>query len=171
MFANELSVRTCHLDGTHGFFNGAGLLLYVDARRHEPHLLEVVPPPGWKVATALAPAPGGRDPLGPPRPKALALARTGTVAFPASDYDELVDSPVEVGTHQLATFEVLGKVHGIALWGRGGDLERLADDARRIVEHFAGLMGGLPYDRYLFLVHLNATAGEGWSTARAAHCS
>ena len=162
VFANELSVRTCHLDGTHGFFNGAGLLLYVDARRSEPHLLEVVPPPGWKVATALAPAPGGRDPLEATAPAGSATAREPVRwLFAASDYDELVDSPVEVGTHQLATFTVQGKAHGIALWGRGGDLERLARDARTIVEHFAGLMGGLPYARYLFLVHLNAAARGG----------
>ncbi|HYS79090.1 MAG TPA: M61 family peptidase, partial [Anaeromyxobacteraceae bacterium] len=28
VFAHELTVRTCHLDGTHGYFNGAAVLLY-----------------------------------------------------------------------------------------------------------------------------------------------
>jgi predicted metalloprotease with PDZ domain len=158
VFAHELTVRTCHLDGTHGFFNGAGLLLYGEGRLREEQLLEVVPPPGWKVASALAPAPGGRDPLG----GAEGDPRDGRWLFRARDYDELVDSPVEVGTHQLATFEVMGKPHAVALWGRGGfDLDRLSEDARRIVEHFAGLMGGLPYARYLFIVHLNSAARGG----------
>ncbi len=162
VFAHELTVRTCHLDGTHGFFNGAGLLAYGEGRQREPHLLEVVPPPGWKVATALAPAPGGRDPLEVARPEAASPASGpgGRWLFAARDYDELVDSPLEVGTHQLATFTVQGKPHGIAVWGRGGDLERLSRDARGVVEHFARLMGGLPYARYLFIVHLNA-AGRG----------
>ena len=155
VFAHELTVRTCHLDGTHGFFNGAGLLVYGEGRQREPHLLEIAAPAGWRVATALAPAPGGRDPLDPAAPA------TDRWLFAASDYDELVDSPVEVGTHALATFEVQGKPHGIALWGRGGDLETLARDARTVVEHFAGLLGALPYRRYLFLVHVNASGRGG----------
>src|SRR5512134_265104 len=28
VYANELTVRTCHLDGTHGFLNGAAVFLY-----------------------------------------------------------------------------------------------------------------------------------------------
>jgi predicted metalloprotease with PDZ domain len=52
-------------------------------------------------------------------------------------------------------FTAGGKPHELALWGRGNvDEARLAEDARRIVETFANLMGGLPYERYLFIVHL-----------------
>ncbi len=155
VFAHELTVRTCHLDGTHGFFNGAGLLLYAEGREREPHELEVVPPPGWSVATALPPAPGGRDPF---EGSSLVPARW---RFTARDYDELVDSPVEIGTHRLATFTVQGKPHGIALWGRGVDLDGLARDARAVVEHVAAFMGGLPYARYLFIVHLDASGRGG----------
>src|SRR5690242_3164588 len=129
VFAHELTVRTCHLDGTHGYFNGAAVFLCAEGREREPHLLEVVAPEGWRVATALAPAEGGADPFAP----ATAAERW---LFTARDYDELVDSPVEVGRHALVRFEAAGKPHAIALWGRatgGLDLERLARDARRIV--------------------------------------
>ena len=156
VFAHELTVRTSHLDGTHGFFNGAALLLYVEGRERERHVLEVVPPPGWKVACALAPAPGAAEPLAAPGDQA------GPWVFTARDYDELVDSPVEAGTHRLASFDAMGRRHAIALWGRTSlDLDRLAGDARRIVEHFGELMGGLPYERYLFIVHLTASARGG----------
>ncbi|MFL5263949.1 MAG: M61 family metallopeptidase [Anaeromyxobacteraceae bacterium] len=147
VYANELTVRTSHLDGTHGYFNAAALLLYAEGREREPHHLEVAPPPGWRVATALPVAEGGADPFD--------ARATGPWRFTARDYDELVDSPVEAGTHALATFTALGKAHAIALWGRGNaDLGRLAEDARRVVEHFGAMMGGLPYARYLFIVHL-----------------
>jgi predicted metalloprotease with PDZ domain len=147
VYANELTVRTCHLDGTHGYFNGAALLLYAEGREREAHLLELAPPEGWRVATALPGAPGAADPFDP--------RASGPWRFTARDYDELVDSPVEAGTHALASFTALGKKHAIALWGRGNaDLARLAKDTRRIVEHFGGMMGGLPYARYLFIVHL-----------------
>jgi predicted metalloprotease with PDZ domain len=155
VFAHELTVRTCHLDGTHGFFNPAALLFYAEGRQHEEHVLEVVPPPGWTVATALLPSPGGRDPF-------EEGGGGGRWVLAARDYDELADSPVEVGTHRLATFDALGKRHAIALWGRADvDLARLAADARRIVEHFGGLMGGLPYPRYLFIVHVAGGARGG----------
>ena len=46
VYANELTVRTSHLDGTHGFFNGATLFLYAEALRDRPHHLAVDAPPG-----------------------------------------------------------------------------------------------------------------------------
>jgi predicted metalloprotease with PDZ domain len=133
-YANELSVRTCHLDGTHGYVNGAALFPYARGREREPHVLAVSPPPGWRVATALA---------------------GGPTEFTARDYDELADSPLEIGTHEVLSFGALGKPHEIAVWGRGNvDGARLAEDARKVVEVLGALMGGLPYERYLFILHL-----------------
>jgi predicted metalloprotease with PDZ domain len=147
VYANELTVRTCHLDGTHGFLNGAAVFLYAPGREGEPHALEVVPPPGWKVATALD---------------------GGPTTFTARDYDELADSPVEIGTHRTVEFTALGKAHAIAIWGRGNlDEARLAADARRIVEAHGNLWGGLPYDRYLFILHLTDKRRGGLEHARS----
>jgi predicted metalloprotease with PDZ domain len=135
VYANELTVRTCHLDGTHGFLNGAAVFPFVPGREREPHVVEVAAPEGWSVATALAGGPS---------------------EFTARDYDELADSPIEIGTHRVVRFAALDRPHEIAVWGRGNlDEARLAADARRIVETFAGLMGGLPYERYLFILHLS----------------
>ena len=46
VYANELTVRTSHLDGTHGFWNGANLFLYAEGRVDEPVELVVAPPAG-----------------------------------------------------------------------------------------------------------------------------
>jgi predicted metalloprotease with PDZ domain len=155
VFAHELSVRTCHLDGTHGFIHGAGLFFEVEGRSHETHELVIEPPTGWSVATALRPAPGGKDPFDPG-------GGGQHWRFTARDYDELVDSPVEVGTHVLTVFTALGKPHAMAVWGRAGvDLAGLTDDTRRIVEYLGGLMGGPPYERYLFIVHLGGPGRGG----------
>ncbi len=134
VYANELTVRTCHLDGTHGFVNPAAVFPYVPGREAEPHALEVLPPAGWRVATALD---------------------GGPTEFTVRDFDALADAPIEIGTHRTVSFTALGKPHEIALWGRGNvDATRLAEDARKIVEALGELMGGLPYERYLFIVHL-----------------
>jgi predicted metalloprotease with PDZ domain len=134
VYANELTVRTSHLDGTHGYFNGANLLPWVDGRTQELHTLQLNPYPGWRVTTALA---GGPN------------------VFTARDYDELVDSPVEVGPHAVARFEAFGRPHTLAVHGEGKvDLERLARDVERVVNAVGGFFGGVPYERYVFIVHL-----------------
>jgi predicted metalloprotease with PDZ domain len=141
VYANELTVRTSHLDATHGFVSPAGVFLTVRGREAEPHRLVVAPPPGWQVATALA---------------------GGPTEFTARDYDELIDSPLELGVHRLVKFEALGVPHELAVWGRGNlDLTRLSVDLETIVEAVGGFWGGLPYRRYLFILHLTGRGRGG----------
>ena len=147
VYANELTVRTAHLDGRHGYFNGANLFLYAEERLSEPAELVVQPPQGWHVTTAL---------------------EGGPTCFGARDYDELADSPVEVGTHEVESFDALGKRHDVALVGRGFlDVPLFVADLRRVVEHLGGIMGGLPYDRYLFIVHLTEKRRGGLEHERS----
>ena len=147
VYANDPTVRTSHVDGSHAYWNGANVFLYAEGRLGEPAEVGVEAPAGWKVATALD---------------------GGPTRFTARDYDELCDSPFEVGTHQLVTFEALGKRHEVAIAGRGHlDVARLAADLRRIVEHLGDLLGGLPYERYLFILHLSDRRRGGLEHARS----
>lgn len=141
VYAHELTVRTSHLDASHGYGNGANLFFYVEGRKDEPQELRFVLPRGWKVAIAL-PLRGG--------------------VFRATGYDELVDAPFECGTHRTFAFRVRGVPHTLAIWGRGNeDAARLVRDLKKLVREAAALFGGLPYERYLFLVHLAAGARGG----------
>jgi predicted metalloprotease with PDZ domain len=141
VYANELSVRTSHLDASHGYGNGTSLFVYVEGRKNEPYGIRFSLPAKWKVSIAL------------PETKGL---------YHAADYDELVDSPFECGTHRTYDFTVRGKPHTLALWGTGNeDPERLVKDLTRIIEAAADMFGGLPYERYLFLVHISAGGGGG----------
>lgn len=135
VYTHDLTVRTSHLDTSHLFFNPANGLPYVPNRTHEPLALTVDVPPNWWVATGLA-----RDD-GPPN------------AFVATDYDELVDSPVHAGPDPVLRFEVNGVPHEVATWGHTNmDAERLTADLAKIVAAQAELFGGLPYDRYVFIL-------------------
>jgi len=141
VYANELTVRTSHVDGTHAFVSPAGVFLAARGREGQPHRVAVEAPAGWRVATAL---------------------EGGPAEFTARDYDELVDSPLELGTHQEATFEAMGSRHEVAVWGHGNlDLARFVADARRIVEAHGAFWGGLPYRRYVFIVHLSGKGRGG----------
>jgi predicted metalloprotease with PDZ domain len=55
VFANELSVRTNHLDITHGYFNGAALFFRLPGWEKQPIRVTIVPPyPEWQVTTPLS---------------------------------------------------------------------------------------------------------------------
>ena len=145
VFANELSVRTNHLDATHGYFNGAALFFFIPGFEQQPIRVTIVPPkPDWHVTTPLPPVSGESN------------------TFEAKDFDTLVDSPFEIGSQQLYDFEVLGKPHQLAIWGQGNaDPERIIEDTKKIIEVEAQLYGGLPYEGYIFLLHLAATGFGG----------
>ncbi|MGA1603264.1 MAG: M61 family metallopeptidase [Prochlorothrix sp.] len=145
VFANDLTVRTNHLDATHGYFNPAALLLYVPQWRDRPHQISLDRPHAhWHIATPLAPS------------------STDPYTFLAPDYDTLVDSPFEVGEQRVIPFEALGKDHEWVIWGSGPvDTQRLVADTQKIIETEAAIFGGVPYDRYLFLLHLSASGFGG----------
>jgi predicted metalloprotease with PDZ domain len=148
VYAWDLSVRGAHLDQTHAFFNGTSVFLLPLGREHDDCLVDLLPPAGrryadWKVATGLAPARGTR------------YGSFGT--YSASDYDELIDCPVQMGPFARGAFDVLGVAHEIAITGRVPklDLERLtADLARLCAQHialFEPRTKRAPFARYAFL--------------------
>ncbi len=145
IFAAELSVRTNHLDSTHGYFNGAALFFRIPNYNKLPINITIeAPSKQWRVTTALPSVPGKAN------------------TFRAADFDTLVDSPFEIGTHEVYNFEVLGKPHELAIWGKGNyQVERMITDIKRIIEVEAEMFGGLPYSRYIFLLHLFAQAYGG----------
>jgi predicted metalloprotease with PDZ domain len=150
IFANELTVRTNHLDISHGYFNPAAMFFRAVGQEKTAIAITVVPPHStWKVSTPL---------------NAL-LGKPNT--YLAANFDELVDSPFEMGTQAVYDFEVLGKPHQFAVWGQGMgneaklDIEQVLEDTQKIIETEAELFGGLPYNRYLFLLHLTANAYGG----------
>ncbi len=152
IYANDLSVRTSHLDDSHGYFNGSNLFLYADSTLASPARLVIETPKEWDIATGL------NNIEGP--------VRNGDVnrsAFFAPDFDRLVDSPVEMGTFQRLTFDAVGKPHEIVIWGAGNyDAERLKTDFKKFVEAAAAIFGKqLPYDRYVFILQLFPGGGGG----------
>lgn len=146
VYANEPSVDTSHLDASHAYWNGCSLFFALDDRKELPVEVIVEAPVDWRVATGLD----------------ILEAAPGRVRLGAADYDTLLDCPVEIGTHRSYTFEAMQKPHEVALYGHGNeDPERLVEDLRRIVESAGAIFGGLPYERYVFIVHLLDEHGGG----------
>src|SRR2546428_5026671 len=144
VYANSLGDRTRHVDDTHAFLSGATVFFQVPVRLKDPVLVNIEAPASWKFATGLECVPGN--------PRKLL----------AHDYDVLVDSPLEIGLHDLLEFEVNGKPHQIAIWGGAKyDPDKLKADFRKIVKSQVALFGDMPYHRYVFLIHVGPGASGG----------
>ncbi len=145
VYANDLTVRTNHLDTTHGYFNGAALFFFVPGLEQQPIQVKIIPPHlDWQVTTTLPKLPGEAN------------------TFLAQDFDTLVDTPIEIGTQQVFEFEVLGKPHSLAIWSQGNAKpEQIIADTTKIIEVEAKMFGGLPYEQYLFLLHLSGSGYGG----------
>ena len=142
VFAFEVSVRTSFLDDSHAFLSGTSLFFFVDGELARPCVLTVEPPPGWRISTALPALAGKRN------------------TFSARDYDELADSPVEIGSHQGLAFRVDGTRFAVALHGHtNADPARLLSELRAIVRATGAMFGGFPFERYLFIIHALSTRG------------
>jgi predicted metalloprotease with PDZ domain len=155
VYAWELTVRSAHLDRTHGYFNGPSLFLRVHGRDQAPCCVELRAPADpacadWRVATSLA-----RDVEEQPETGRWDFGR-----FVADDYDDLIDHPVEMGHFDVLAFRVGEVPHWMAISGRHqGDLVRLTADLGPICAEHAALFGELPLDRYLFLTQV---VGDGY---------
>jgi len=143
VYAYDLSVRGAYLDNQRGFFNATSVFLAVKCQEQHACEVDIQPPrderySDWKVATALLPNGAGELEFG---------------SYRASDYDELIDHPVELGDFDVMSFEAAGVPHHFVLSGRhNADLPRICKDLKRICETHADLFGGsLPMDRYWFL--------------------
>ncbi|MDP3518152.1 MAG: PDZ domain-containing protein [Pseudohongiella sp.] len=146
VYADSLTDRSRHVDADHAFLNPASVFVYADQYRDLPLQVSIDLPVGWQAASGMEQPEQGR--------------------FVAPHYDRLVDSPIEVGTFDLVSFEASGikvdfLIHGI--WD--GDEERLTRDMSALVtataEVFADSATGLPTDYYLFLLHSGDGLGGG----------
>jgi len=151
VYAWDLSVRSAHLDTTHGYFNGTSLFLRVVGKESVACKVDIQPPSGkrytqWQVSTTL--------PTASAKPLGFGL-------YQAENYAELIDHPVEMGRFSLGCFEAAGMPHEIAITGRHQtDMKRLCADLKRVCEQHIAFFGELPaMEKYLFQV---MAVGDGY---------
>ncbi len=151
VYAWDLSVRAAHLDQRHAYFNGTSVFLEVVGQSSQPCTVDIEKPvipeaAHWRVATSL--------------PEAGA-ARYGFGRYGASNYDELIDHPVEMADFSLVSFSACGVPHDFVLSGiHSADLERIAADLKIICEYQIRLFGEpAPFSRYVFITWV---VGDGY---------
>jgi len=139
------------LNADHGFFNWAMVLMYSPALRAQPlsiRLLDV--PPTWAMRDLHV--------LGAAEP-----GKTGQVVGVARSYDELVDSPAEVGTFRESAFQEDGATYHVVVDANPADYDmaKLDQILRNITHAAVDWMQDRPYVEYTFLYHFPRGPGAG----------
>ena len=135
------------LDDVHYRITGVATFMYVLGEEPYPApgalSLTVNAPEGWVMATGLEEITPGR--------------------FTAPDYDTFVDAPIEVARElETLTFEDHGAQYEVVIRNpHNYDREKFVDEIRQIVAEQAEMMGGVPFDRYVFLMTGINTRGGG----------
>ena len=139
------------LEADRGFFNWAMVLMYAPSLRAEPvslRLLDV--PANWALRDVNVF--GGADP-----------GKVEQVVGVARNYDELVDSPAEMGTFRQSVFQQDGATYHVVVNGDPSDYDmaKLDEVLGRITHAAVDWMQDRPYSEYTFLCHLPRGPGGG----------
>jgi len=138
LLAVESSVRTSLLQSDHGFVVLAQVALQIEGQRWQPHALELQLPPDWQAF--------------------VPLAEDGQGGWLARDYDQLVDSPVEVGALTARPFAVAGVPHRWVTWGQDPAIDdpRWLEQVAAVCDACCQLMGTAapPAETYLLVLRL-----------------
>jgi predicted metalloprotease with PDZ domain len=151
VYGREMSVRTNWIERDFALLNGAPTFMTVPELMSLPHEVVIEPASGWTQSRTALPAACERP-----------------HHFVASNYDQLVDSPILLGNPTVYEFAIDGKPHYLVNEGEAGvfDGARAAVDVERIVVEHRRMWGFLPYDRYLFL-NVITEAGGGLEHAES----
>lgn len=143
LYAFDLSVRACYVNDQIAIINPAACCLSVLGLEHCPQRVSVHPvtnKPNWQVATGLQ-----------------RIGKTALLGFGdylATDYPQLIDSPLLLGEIAYRSFDLAGIRHHLVFTGAVlADLARIERDLLLICQQQAAVFGGLPTDlqEYWFL--------------------
>ncbi len=145
VYAFEVSVRTSFVDADHAFLSCPDIFMFVDKQLNQPVIVKINPIQGWKkISTSLEALPNK------------------TNSFYAKNFDQLFDSPIEIGNQDIFYFEAAGVKHEVAMVNGGNyNTELLKTDMAKIVETATAIFGENPNKRYVFIVHNYAAGGGG----------
>lgn len=143
VYAYEFSVRTSFIDADQALLNPTSICVFAKGLEHLPGTLSVDLPAAYnKISTA--------------------LEQADDSTFRFSHYDELADSPIQLGNHEELKFDVNGIPHVVAMVGRNNaNNARFIKDLKHICEVMTRIVGEHPCKKYLFIVQNTESGGGG----------
>jgi predicted metalloprotease with PDZ domain len=137
------------LNAEHAFINPAMILLYVPERRSEEVTLSLHnSPKDWRAVSASS---EGNESMG----------GVQRVFFVAPSFDALADGPIEAGKFQEFDLTGISPRITVVVHGENWRKKEIQEDLKRICQYELQLMGGAPFERYVFILHIGKGAGGG----------
>ena len=151
VYCFELSVRTSFIDEDQALLNMASVLMFVEGKEKLPGQLTIISPAGWmSIASPMSFI--TQDPMS---------SRPTELSFQFENYDELVDSPVQLGNFETFKFKVGNVAHSVAMVGNhNADINKLKSDMQHICQTMTNIVGVHPCKDYTFIIQ-NVEAGGG----------
>lgn len=144
IFCKDASVRTNFADNEYCVLNGAATFLTLPEQMDASHEVTLELPEAWTGSAS-----------------SMRLVNEEPNHFVATNFDELVDSPIVAGLVDVYPFEVAGVPHYLVNVNDNGnwDGEKATADLKKLVGAHHEFWGSIPYDRYYFLNVLNNSGG------------
>lgn len=137
VYAFEYSVRTTYIDEDHASINPSSLFMFIDGHLDMESLIKIEAYPDWKRVTTT-----------------LAHIDNDPFLLKSNNYDELADSPIELGNHKTFEVNTSGVRHIVAMIGEVNyDESRLKSDLKRIIDKSTEVFGEHPCEMYVFFLH------------------
>lgn len=138
------------LNQEHAFINLAMILMYVPERRSE------------EVTFGLMETPEMWGAAGPGIQMIELMGKARRFSSKFENYDALVDAPIEAGKIEEFQLEGIAPEIWVEVHGDNWKKKQVESDLKRICEYEIKLMGGAPYSRYTFILHIGkGAAGAG----------
>jgi predicted metalloprotease with PDZ domain len=146
LYAFEMSVRTNFIDESHAYLNPVAAFPLLKGAENKAGLLRIEPFAAWKKIST-------------------ALEKDNNADFlrKFNNYDELADSPIEIGNHEIFEFTSAGVPHTVAVYGEMPLFDAkqfFTEDFKKITETCTAIFGKNPCQSYTFIVH-NLENGSG----------
>ncbi|HEV3513156.1 MAG TPA: hypothetical protein VGS05_15715 [Candidatus Sulfotelmatobacter sp.] len=142
IYANSPGPFGAQLNSEHAFFNLAQILMYPVDARNSPLTLRFDLSNHWQIATPL---------------------KAGVDTYVADNYDQLVDSPVEMGEFAEKDFDEAGGHFRVILDADPADYDagKIIASLHKIVAAAISWMDDRPFDTYTFFYHFPRGPGGG----------
>ncbi len=137
VYCHEVSVRTSYVDSQYAFIHGPSIFMGILEDKVEKPIVKISFPANWnKITTSLSDISKDRKEF----------------LYQSSNYDSLLDSPIQIGNHYTDGFYCGEKEHGISFVGDSFlNNTEIKSDIKKIVETIANTMGDMPYKKYNFI--------------------
>jgi len=123
--------------------------MYVDGHKERKGRLSIFPNKIFGTITTALPKAGE------------SVQRDGSKDFDFTNYDQLVDCPIEIGNQEVFDFMAAGVKHTVAIYGVGNhNIEKMKVDMAKIIETATAVIGENPNKEYVFIIH-NVVDGQG----------